>query len=99
MEPVQAELLSPGSNNAVVRLPHRRFPGVLVQGDSLVTLLSLAEAVEDLLAQGHTAEAAEELADLANSLADMLKGYEVALASHGIEQPYNRSGLRRLQGE
>ncbi|MGW0206694.1 DUF6959 family protein [Streptomyces sp. NPDC003233] len=35
MERAEAELLMDGGNNAVVRLPGRQFPGVLIQGDSL----------------------------------------------------------------
>ncbi|MFD5424448.1 DUF6959 family protein [Streptomyces sp. NPDC127084] len=35
MERLEAELFTDGGNNAVVRLPPRRFPGVLIQGDSL----------------------------------------------------------------
>nr|WP_251829139.1 hypothetical protein [Streptomyces sp. ATCC 21386] len=35
MERVEAELFTDPGNDAVVRLPPRRFPGVLIQGDSL----------------------------------------------------------------
>lgn len=47
MERIEAELFTDGGNDAVVRLPGRRFPGVLVQGDSLHILRSdVAEVVE-----------------------------------------------------
>jgi len=35
---VEVELFADGGNNAVVRLPGRTFPGVLIQGDSLSSL-------------------------------------------------------------
>ncbi|WP_373294465.1 DUF6959 family protein [Streptomyces albiflavescens] len=35
MERVEAELFTDGGNDAVVRLPGRNFPGVLIQGDTL----------------------------------------------------------------
>jgi hypothetical protein len=35
MERIEAELFTDGGNDAVVRMPGRRFPGVLMQGDSL----------------------------------------------------------------
>jgi hypothetical protein len=95
MEPVEAELFTPGGNGAILRLPGRRFPGVLVQGDSLSILLSMAEAVETLLEEGRTPEAAEEVGDLADSLAEMLRRYEAALKDHGIERPYN-GAFKRL---
>lgn len=40
MEHIEAELFTDGGNDAVVRLSGRRFPGVLVQGDSLRILRS-----------------------------------------------------------
>ncbi|WP_373560367.1 hypothetical protein [Streptomyces sp. Ag109_G2-15] len=47
MERVEAELFTDGGNDAVIRLSGRRFPGVLIQGDSLRILRSdLAEVVE-----------------------------------------------------
>ncbi|WP_442810279.1 MULTISPECIES: DUF6959 family protein [unclassified Streptomyces] len=47
MERVEAELFTDGGNNAVVRLPPRRFPGVLIQGDSLSVIHSeVAEVLE-----------------------------------------------------
>ncbi|MFF5778388.1 DUF6959 family protein [Streptomyces virginiae] len=38
MERVEAELFTDGGNDAVVRLPGRDFPGVLIQGDTLSIL-------------------------------------------------------------
>ncbi|MGY5126248.1 DUF6959 family protein [Streptomyces nigrescens] len=49
VERAEAELFTDGGNDAVVRLPGRRFPGVLMlmQGDSLHILRSdLTEVVE-----------------------------------------------------
>lgn len=68
MERVEAELFTDGGNNTVVRLPGRRFPGVLIQGDSVSILRGdTAEAV-DALDQGDAAGAQEAagllLADL-----------------------------------
>lgn len=98
MEQVEVGLLTPGGNNAVVQMPGRKFPGVLVQGDTMSSLLALAEAAESLLQQGDTQRGAEEVADLANSLAEMLTGYEAALAQHGIRRPYSGT-FRRLPND
>ena len=43
MERVEVELFTDGSNNAVVRMPGRQFPGVVVQGDSKETLRLFGE--------------------------------------------------------
>ncbi len=37
---IKAELYGQGSSNAIVRMPGRQRPGVLVQGDSLVSRAS-----------------------------------------------------------
>jgi hypothetical protein len=48
-----------------------------------------------LLEEGRTPEEAEEVGDLADSLAEMLRRYEAALKDHGIERPYN-GAFKRL---
>ncbi len=50
--------------------------------------------MERLLFKSNRVEAADELADLADSLADMLHGYEAALAAHDLERPYNMTFRR-----
>jgi hypothetical protein len=42
MDRVEVELVTDGGNNAVVRMPARSFPGVLIQGDTLSTLWETA---------------------------------------------------------
>lgn len=47
VERVEAELFTDGGNDAVVRLAGRKFPGVLIQGDTLSSLRAdVAELVE-----------------------------------------------------
>ncbi|MGX1887446.1 DUF6959 family protein [Streptomyces sp. NPDC055287] len=52
MERVEAELFTDGGNNAVVRLPPRRFPGVLIQRDSLAIIRSQVAEVVEACGQG-----------------------------------------------
>lgn len=88
MERVEAELFTDGGNDAVVRLPGRRFPGVLVQGDSLHILRSdmaeLAEACE----RGDLAEAGEFAGLLLEAFDALLTRYSTALEEHHIQRPY-----------
>jgi hypothetical protein len=88
VDQVEVELLSPGGNNAVVRMPGRRFPGVLVQGDTLASLLSWAKRVETHLQADQQAEALEDAQGLAAELATWLQDYEAVLQQHGIKRPY-----------
>lgn len=63
-------LFTDGGNNAVVRLPGQRFPGVLIRGDSLSILRSdVSEASE----QGDVAEACETAGLLLDDLDALLR--------------------------
>ncbi|GFE04956.1 hypothetical protein OG879_23960 [Streptomyces caniferus] len=88
MERVEAELFTDGGNDAVVRLPGRRFPGVLMQGDSLHILRSdLAEVVE-ACERGDLAEAQDSAGLLLEGLDALLTRYADALQEHEIPRPY-----------
>jgi hypothetical protein len=77
-------------NNAVLRLPGRRFPGVLVQGDSLSVINGEVQRALTLLRAGDTAAAEEELALVANHLAGMVDGYVRVLDGAGMPLPFQR---------
>ncbi|MFF8275078.1 DUF6959 family protein [Streptomyces lateritius] len=88
MERVEAELFTDGGNDAVVRLPGRNFPGVLIQGDTLSTLRSdMAELVE-LCAAGDLVEARHVASLLQADLGAKLKRYTDVLEAHGIARPF-----------
>ncbi|MFD9321874.1 DUF6959 family protein [Streptomyces sp. NPDC060053] len=88
MERIEAELFTAGGNNAVVRLPGRRFPGVLVQGDSLHILRTdMAELVE-ACDRGDLGDARDAAGLLLAGLDAMLERYGTALDEHEIPRPY-----------
>jgi len=63
-------LLSAASNQAVVQLPGRRFPGSVIQGDSLSYLYVLACAVEN-----HAVDTPNDaLIEAARELRELLEG-------------------------
>ena len=41
---MEVEVLSPEVNFCVIKMPDRRYPGILVQGDDLIGMVSLAKA-------------------------------------------------------
>lgn len=88
MERIEAELFTDGGNNAVVRLPGRRFPGVVVQGDSLSILRQAVAEVRDACARGDAAEALENADFLLTDLDSILERYTDALNLHGIKRPF-----------
>ena len=86
------EVLSTATNGGIVRMPGRRFPGVVIQGD---TLNSLRRTVADAAARvvgpsGDLEEAAAELEEILSSLDLILADYEERLADAGFSLPYPR---------
>jgi predicted RNase H-like HicB family nuclease len=84
------EIYSDASNAAVLRHPQRRFPGCLVQGDTLHTLLQSLRVVQ-LEADHLSEEALAELLDVIDRLDELLRNYKGALSDHGIELPFHEA--------
>jgi hypothetical protein len=88
MPPQSVELLSNATNCAVVRVPGRRFPGVVVQGD---TLRALADLSAELIQRG-AGSADAELEEVARTLHERLSAliahYEATLQHHRLPLPY-----------
>ncbi len=98
---LEVDVLGNAVNSPVLHFPGRRFPGVLIQGDSLKSMADLANEIRQQLSAGDIEEAssvAEELHDLLRSRLDI---YQKALESHGVELPYPRGsgvGSRKSSG-
>lgn len=88
MKKSEVELLTDVGNDAVLRLPGRSYPGVLLQGDSLNGLVKMANDALRALEQGATDAARDELTGVVQRLADAQQRYEAALRAGGIALPY-----------
>jgi hypothetical protein len=88
---VAAEMLTPVGNDAVVRLPGRRFPGIVVQGNTLSSLFSSVRMISERAKHCGDEELLDEAAMLLERFAAMVERYETALTSHGIELPYAKT--------
>ncbi|MDN2704479.1 hypothetical protein O0881_21085 [Janthinobacterium sp. SUN100] len=82
-------LLSNPSNFAVVQLPERNFPGVVVQGDTLNSLVSSLKEMSQLLEAHDFENLAAGLADMEEQLGDALIKYEKICRERKIELPYS----------
>jgi hypothetical protein len=92
----QVEIYSDASNLAVLRHPGRRFPGLLIQGDTLYTLCFAADEACRLARQHGCSEVLDEINELRNTLWSRLNHYKQVLAEHDIELPFSelpREGL------
>jgi hypothetical protein len=86
IEPV--EILSEAPNIPVLRIPGRKFPGSLVQGDSLSILVQEAQELLSFVQVTGNEEAITVARDHLEKLQDRLEHYEKVLCAHGIELPY-----------
>lgn len=82
----QVEIYSDASNMAVMRHPGRRFPGMLIQGDSLYNLCQMAEDLCSSVA--NNPKAREHALFLREALRDRLDHYKTVLAQHSIPLPF-----------
>ncbi|MFD9620011.1 DUF6959 family protein [Streptomyces virginiae] len=87
-ERVEGELFTDGGNDAVVRLPGRNFPGVLIQGDTLSILRTDVAELIELCAAGDLEEARHVASLLHADLDEKLQRYTDALDAHGIRRPF-----------
>jgi hypothetical protein len=84
-EPV--EIYSDQTNAAIMRHPGRRFPGFLIQGD---TLYSLCLRADEMCASiGRGTPAYEDANHLRNWLWSALNHYRATLTEHGVPLPFS----------
>jgi predicted RNase H-like HicB family nuclease len=81
------EIYSDATNAVVMRHPGRRFPGVLIQGDTLASLVMRLDSIRR--SASASAEPADELANVHEHLKELLQHYKNVLVSHSIELPFH----------
>ncbi len=92
MREEKLEVFSEASNLAIVRPPGRKFPGVVIQGDSLSNLCScaieVARRLPDLGVKDEAVLGAAE--ELVEGLVARMLHYQDILDQHGIALPYSK---------
>jgi hypothetical protein len=88
----EVEVFEQAVNAWIVRTPGRKYPAVVVQGDSLNQLFGLAQAVlEGVRADpSRREELLEDATALRDQLWSLLRAYEETLSEYGLPLPYNR---------
>ena len=81
------EIFSDQTNAAIIRHPGRRFPGVLVQGDTLYGLCQRADVVCEEVRRGTPGY--DEANEMRNALWGLLNHYKVVLGEHDIALPFS----------
>ncbi len=86
MEKISVEVLSQASNRPVIQYPGRKFPGILIQGDTVMNLSVAAQALKEL--DVGSEEYRHELDGLAEQLASLKHHYEEVLRANNMALPY-----------
>lgn len=88
MKYVQIEILSETVNCPVVCVPGRKFPGAVIQGDSLKVLLDHAQEIKGLAANCQNEELNAAVAHLLLILSGYVEEYETTMKANGRDLPY-----------
>ena len=92
MQTESVEIYSDAINAAGMRHPGRKYPGVLVQGETLYALCQAADFVCLRTASSKLdQEISDELNDLRNKLWSFLTHYKSVLEQHHIPVPFSES--------
>lgn len=90
MKHVDMEIFSESTNCPVVRMPQRKFPGVVLQGDSLNVLLDLAEEMCELSIGANNSDLIETAVAMRDKIAAYVNIYEKTMQEHGLGLPYSK---------
>lgn len=89
MKTIEIDVLSDTPNSPVVKMQNRKFPAVVMQGDTLKTLCGLADALCTLTATAESDDLNDLACELRDHLAAHLTNYEHTLKAHHLELPYS----------
>jgi hypothetical protein len=91
MHTESVEIYSDASNAAVMRHPGRRFPGVLIQGDTLHSLCVSADSACAAARGVMSDDDFQSLNELRNQLWALLTHYKSVLDEHKIRLPFSET--------
>ena len=97
---ILVQQLGDAINANVIQLEHRKYPSLVIQGDSMSILVGMAQYAREQIEQGNSAaleEGIEELRSLEDLLRNYLIIYEQSLNENNIPFPYPGSYLERTR--
>ena len=89
MEYMELEVYSQSIDRGVVRMPSQSFPGLVLQGETLSSLLRLAKVTCEKLSAGTDVELINTARELMESIQKLVSHYEATLSRHNIPLPYS----------
>jgi hypothetical protein len=89
MEYMELEVYSQSIDRGIVRMPSQSFPGLVLQGETLSSLLRLAKLVYAKLPDTADTELTDTSRELVESIEKLVLHYEATLGKHKIPLPYS----------
>jgi hypothetical protein len=89
MEYMELEVYSQSIDRGVVRMPSQSFPGLLLQGETLSSLLKLAKVTHEKSHMTNDTELIDASRELVESIQKLVAHYESTLNKHNIPLPYS----------
>lgn len=84
----EARVLDTQGYYSLVRWEGRKFPGLLIQGDTLWTVLETLKEAESELKRGNAEDAAYAIQEAREKIQGMSISYEEMMSNVGLNLPY-----------
>ncbi|MGE5462342.1 MAG: DUF6959 family protein [Syntrophothermus sp.] len=85
---MELEVYSQSIDRGIVRMPSQGFPGLVLQGETLSSLLTLAKSAYERSQNTADTDLIETTRDLMEKLQKLVAHYESTLNKHNIPLPY-----------
>ena len=89
MEYMELEVYSQSIDRGVVRMPSQSFPGLVLQGETLSSLLKLAQLTYEKVQKTTDTELIDTSRELMETIQKLVSHYEATLSKHKIPLPYS----------
>ena len=89
MEYMELEVYSQSINRGLVKMPSQNFPGLVLQGETLATLLKLDSTVHERSQNTDDSQLVDTARELTETIQKLVSHYESTLNRHNIPLPYS----------
>ena len=89
MEYMELEVYSQSIDRGIVRMPSQGFPGLVLQGETLSSLLKLSKSAHEKAQNSSDTELIDTTRELMETIQKLVSHYEATLGRHHIPLPYS----------
>ena len=89
MQYMELEVYSQSIDRGVIKMPSQSFPGLLLQGETLSSLLKLAKVAREKSQNTSDTELIDASRELLETIQKLVAHYESTLHKHNIPLPYS----------